>query len=79
MGADSALTHAYININTSTKTENLLKKGWSHSQRSEERRRKRAVTCHKTHNSQRRRKTGREGGEAFFFFFFGSLFRVVLL
>lgn len=72
--ADSTLTHAYIN--TSTKTENLLKKGWSHSQSREERKRKRAVTCHKTHNSQRRRKTGREGGEAFFF---GPLFRVVLL
>lgn len=53
MGADSTtLTHAYININTSTKTENLLKKGWSHSQRREERRRKRAVTCHKTHKKE---------------------------
>lgn len=73
--ADSTLTHAYIN--TSTKTENLLKKGvvtQSEERRKKEKREQSLVTRLTTH-----REGGRLEGRGERLFFFGSLFRVVLL
>lgn len=62
--ADSTLTHVYIN--TSTKTENLLKKGWSHSQRKRRKKeREQALVTRLTTHRGGGRLEGR--GEGIFF------------